>query len=60
VRWTSNPGKREWFAWDAENGRVVMHTYALNGRVRYSYLDLVRDKLWELAPSAFPATAAPK
>lgn len=60
ARWTNNAGKREWFAWDTENDRAVVHTYALNGRVRYSYLDLVRDKLRVLAPSALPATAAPK
>ena len=53
VKWTDNPVKREWFAWDATSGRAVMHTYALNGAVRYSYLDLVRTRLRDLAPSAF-------
>jgi hypothetical protein len=52
VNWTSNAAKREWLAWDAENGRAVLHTYALNGRVKHSYLDLVRAKLQELAPGA--------
>ena len=28
--------------------------YALSGRVRSSYLDLVRNKLRDLAPSALP------
>jgi hypothetical protein len=55
VRWTINPTPREWFAWDGENGRAVMHTYALNGPVRYRYLDLVRAKLREVAPSALSA-----
>lgn len=54
VSWTSNVAKGEWFAWDAQNGRAVVHTYALNGPVKYSYLDLVRDKLRDLAPSALP------
>jgi hypothetical protein len=57
VRWASNTAKREWFAWDAENGRAVLHTYALNGRVKHSYLDLVRDKLRDLAPLALPGAA---
>jgi hypothetical protein len=55
VKWTSNSVKREWLAWDAsENSRAVLHTYALNGRVRHSYLDLVRAKLLELAPASVP------
>jgi hypothetical protein len=52
VNWTSSTTKREWLAWDAENGRAVLHTYALNGRVRYGYLDLVRARLQELAPNS--------
>ncbi len=52
VDWTSSTTKREWMAWDVESGRAVIHTYALNGRVRYSYLDQVRAKIQELAPSA--------
>jgi hypothetical protein len=52
VDWTSSTTKREWMAWDVENDRAVIHTYALNGRVRYSYLDQVRAKIQQLAPSA--------
>lgn len=52
VNWTSSATKREWLAWDAENGRAVLHTYALNGRVKYGYLDLIRARLQELAPNS--------
>jgi len=55
VRWTSQDAKREWLAWDTKDGRSVMHTYALSGRVRNEYLDKVNLKLAELAPQAVGA-----
>lgn len=47
------PEPRRWLAWASAGGRSVIHTYALNGRIRNDYLDLVRGKLTELAPQVF-------
>jgi hypothetical protein len=54
VRWQMSTARREWLAWDVQDERAVLHTYALNGRVTYHYLGLVRNKLVELAPTAMP------
>jgi hypothetical protein len=47
---TPHDAPREWFAWDQSGDRSIIHTYALSGRVRNRYLELVRSRLIELAP----------
>jgi hypothetical protein len=51
VNWITNATKRQWLAWDIQDGRIVMHTYALSGRIRNEYLEKVHLKLAELAPT---------
>jgi hypothetical protein len=46
--------RRRWYASATNGKRSVLHTYALNGRVPDAYLNLVREKLRELAPELIP------
>jgi hypothetical protein len=50
VRWETHDVPREWLRQAVHGDRIVLHTYALNGRVRSSYLDMVRRRLAGFLP----------
>ena len=50
VKWETYDVRREWLRQAVHGDRIVLHTYALNGRVRTSYLDMVRSRLTGFLP----------